>query len=451
MNRSDNRRPTGRIDSDRPTHPRRGDGLRKEQVEDHKHDDESNASADLLARHWLLVRQLTTLCGGIEHAGADVDSTLTSGLKTLARIVPRATSLAFHRKGDLFIEMSRDARRKRWQIELAEFLTFRSRLRAVEGAPTEMVRTVSADNFACFQGFKLGHRDGLIALLGQANDPKALLFLWPKNTLLQEDEDVFTVVAVCMGTAFAVAEKRDAESRRALAQKDADAAKMEVGAWRDMATKIAHLTSTPLALARQRVQSLLVAGDSDVRKQLVDVERYLGEAAAATDRAFLFDYASETFRTRPVPLNRTLDEAGQAAKVGVRSSISEGSCVRANPFRLKFALRDLLYSARLLDPSCTCEARPCNGSAVIEVTMPTPIQSGFRPKDLFSCGHHILLAEQQATDAALFPPRIIGISLMLAKRLIEEIPVNGNLQTVKVNGGKHGMRFDIHLPLVKGR
>ena len=86
--------------------------------------------------------------------------------------------------------------------------------------------------------------------------------------------------------------------------------------------------------------------------------------------------------------------------------------------------------------------------ARLSLLMPVSLPEDFDPYDLFDPQHHIELREGLADSPAPVQPSVpVGISLLLARQLLEEAPLNGN---VKPERAPEGLYFKICLPLHTG-
>jgi hypothetical protein len=376
-----------------------------------KSNDNPDALGTLQARYWRLISGLTGLCAEIEKAGVNERKALLSTAKTICAIMSNVLSVAFCRKDGVYFSEVTHQFKIRLQIKRAELKEFWLRHPSIPGTPSTKILPVSLGDFHCFQSQRRRIGDGLIAFLGNEKEPRGLLFLWPKKILLQEDEDIFTVAASCLSSACSVAAQKEAEALKDLAER-------EMAAWRDMATKIAHLTTTPLLLAECELSDAREERNGQSIKSLKNASTHIQEARRALDRAFLFEHAGETLVRDRLDFRRTLKSAFSTIGETPPNLGKMVLPVFGNDFRLWFAMRDLLVCARNM-----CKKKGCVEYAIqnteaefkFQIIIPVIVSKIFSADCLFSPQHYVAGRE---SCAGKWP---LSISLFLSKQLVSEL------------------------------
>jgi hypothetical protein len=222
----------------------------------------------------------------------------------------------------------------------------------------------------------------------------------------------------------------------------------ELEAMRQMARKIAHLTATPLALAKREITDLLESQKPARQSALARVQRLLDEANKAVERAFLFDSVVETAMPVKFEVRSAILSAAEEAHIRCDLNAVDGSFLRGNPFRVRFALRDLFVCAKTISDTAQCSGHVENGNLRLTIAVPTPLPKDFDPQFLFSPQYHIEVREKNTRAGGEKNGRWpVGISLMLARQLLTEAPPGGTLEAERMTPAKAGFQFEISLPL----
>lgn len=242
---------------------------------------------------------------------------------------------------------------------------------------------------------------------------------------------------------------------------------------REAVSTLAHMTSTPAALAHSSLAEVLGEGgwpgmkiSGKVRQKLQRAFHRLGEVNEADQRALLFDYKSKTLLDVSADVGHYFSHAVQQAGMEYTGHIPEEARVYANPFRLFFALRDLLVCARMVhaQSSCAvaCEEEQLSISIVIPADLPSPhsvddtgalvqvddeddLTYIFHPSYFIMVGNNNFPKHQGKP----FP---FNISLKLAHFLIREM--GGEIEAQRT-GGRDGSQkqvcITVRLPLYQER
>jgi len=369
----------------------------------------------LQIEHWNLQNCLARMCGELKKA-RDEEAVIKIAASALLRLTEQTRVCGIARRRDDFIRV------------YPRTMSVRSDLVTplIERAEQESPGSVfMVDPLVCSKlvGSRGPFRDGLCTTVGVAHETMGMLILAKTGALLDWDFQALSLVAQIAMSFLA------------------RAALMEVKGWREMAQKIAHLTATPLALAQCEVEDLLAGKSQDQQKSLEVVRDFLEEANAAIERAFLFDCSSETLVWLRFDLCSVLRRAAGEARMNGSISINDGELlVYGNPFRVHYAIRDLLVCAKQLSPKPSAELRANGRDLHLTISMPAEIRHDFDPTILFSPQHHI---EARWRKKKKWP---LSISLWLAKRLLEEKPPHGKLDAILMNDGG-GLQFVATIPM----
>jgi len=170
------------------------------------------------------------------------------------------------------------------------------------------------------------------------------------------------------------------------------------------------------------------------KNSLQGIMSLLDEAIEATQRAFLFDATAETLLPVRVDAGQVVHDAGDQVGIERDGDLAATASLYANRFRIWFAVRDLFLCAKKMSQASTYSLSARNGAVELTVRVPRTFPADFRPEILFSPQYHVEIREEAPKHAERsadwWSP---GISLMLAKQLIEEPPLKGPLPPCGTN------------------
>jgi len=253
---------------------------------------------------------------------------------------------------------------------------------------------------------------------------------------------------VC-GLGIVIAEPRVASVMQSFLQETSLAASFMISqynyncslAYKIMANRIAHLTSTPLAMASDTLKRIRATSNDSKLDSVIDL---IKEADDALERAFLFDDEVVTSGRVDFDALRYLYSAVSRTEILLRHTIrlTEEFKIQGNPFRFFVALRDLFWCARTISKDSFASIQS-SGEDTVEVTIIIPVAVGpsFKAEMLFSPQHHIEV--DQDSDSRKSAPA--GISLFLARCLLNEIIPKPNLEPENLKKGEGiSIRLRIH-------
>jgi len=207
-------------------------------------------------------------------------------------------------------------------------------------------------------------------------------------------------------------------------------------AYKTMANRIAHLTSTPLAIARNETRNLQKSSPDPRLDRILEA---LDEANGALERAYLFgdevatNYRDDFNAQRYIEL--AADRAG--ASVVTKSISMPEFILYGNRFRFFFALRDIFWCAMSISRSSSFELQHRKkGPLILVVKIPVRVPRGFEAELLFSPQHHIEVSH--GIDGKGEMPA--GTSLFLARQLLNEFEPRPDL---KISLDRNGIMISV--------